>query len=52
MVGRGGTGGVVPLDMGIGPDALTALEAGPLGGGGVALTAGIASGSFLFTHLF
>lgn len=51
-VGRGGTGGVAVEDGGGGPAALTALEAGPLGGGGVAVAAGIALGFFLSIHLF
>ena len=50
--GIGGTGGVPLTDMGGGPDALTALEGGPFGGGGVALVADVAPGSFLLTHLF
>ena len=52
VVGRGGTGGVADVDGGGGPDALTALDGGPLGGGGAAFATGVASGSFLFTHLF
>jgi len=50
--GRGGTGGVAVADDGGRPDALTALEGGPLGGGGVAVAAGVASGFFLSIHLF
>ena len=51
-VGRGGTGGVeVEAGRG-GGGPLTALEAGPLGGGGVAVAAGVASGFFLSIHLF
>lgn len=50
--GSGGTGGVADNDGGNPPAALTDLEGGPLGGGCAALTAGVASGSFLLTHLF
>lgn len=51
-VGSGGTGGVAVKAGGGCPDALTALEGGPLGGGGAAVGAGVASGFFLLTHLF
>ncbi len=50
--GRRGTGGVPLADLNGGPDALTALEGGPFGGGGGAFAAGVRSGSFLLTHLF
>ena len=51
-IGSGGTGGV-ELETGRGGGGpLTALEAGPLGGGGVAVAAGVASGFFLSIHLF
>ena len=51
-IGSGGTGGV-ELEIGRGGGGpLTALEAGPLGGGGVAVAAGVASGFFLSIHLF
>lgn len=50
--GSGGTGGVAPVDGGGGPAPLTAREGGPLGGGGVAVAAGVASGFFLSIHRF
>lgn len=50
--GRAGTGGVEELLGGGGPAPLAAREGGPLGGGGVAETAGGLAPSFLFTHLF
>jgi len=51
-VGRGGTGGV-EVDAGGGaPAALTALEGGPLGGGGGAVAVGVRSGFFLSIHRF
>ena len=50
--GRGGKGGVDVEELERGPEVLTALEGGPLGGGGVAFAAGVASGSFLLIHLF
>ncbi len=51
-VGSGGTG-EVEFEIGRGGGGpLTALEAGPLGGGGVAVAAGVASGFFLSIHLF
>lgn len=51
-VGSGGTGGTPAVEGGGGPDALTALEGGPLGGGGVAAVRVSDWGAFLFTHFF
>lgn len=51
-VGSGGTGGVA-VEAGRGaPAVLTALEGGPLGGGGGVAAVGVASGFFLSIHLF
>ena len=51
-VGSGGTGGGAVLLGRGGPAALTALEGGPLGGGGVGAATVLPSGSFLLTHRF
>lgn len=52
VVGSGGTGGGAVLPGRGGSAALTTLEGGPLGGGGVGPAAVLPSGSFLLTHLF
>ena len=51
-VGSGGTGGGAVLLGRGGPAPLTALEGGPLGGGGGGTATVLPSGSFLLTHLF
>lgn len=52
VLGSGGTGGVSVSTVGGGtPDALTALEGGPFGGGGRGASAAVGvSPAFLFTH--
>ena len=52
--GNGGTGGVSVSFLGGGPPLpLTALDGGPLGGGGVAEeAAGVSPLAFLLTHFF
>ena len=53
VLGKGGTGGVsVSFLGGGGPEALTARDGGPLGGGGVADAAAGVSPPFLLTHFF
>ena len=53
VLGRGGTGGAsVTFLVGGAPDALTALEGGPLGGGRVDPAVAGVSPPFLFTHFF
>lgn len=52
VVRSGGTGGGAVLLGRGGSAALTTLEGGPLGGGGVGAVAVLPSGSFLLTHLF
>lgn len=50
--GKAGTGGVAE-EGGAAPAALTALDGGPLGGGGFELAVVVAAApAFLFTHFF